>query len=153
MTTTGSSYGHPISAPRRLLARVRDVMAGAAPTISAEDRLGEIVKIIATDMVAEVCSVYVRRSGDQLELFATQGLKPSAVHNTRLYFGEGIIGDVAAAARPFALSDAQEHPNFAYRPETGEEIYHSMMGVPVLRAGRVIGVLAVQNRTRRQYTD
>jgi phosphotransferase system enzyme I (PtsP) len=152
MSTTGSSYGHPISAPRRLLARVRDVMA-AGGSLSAEARLDRIVRIIATDMVAEVCSAYVRRSGDQLELFATQGLKPSAVHNTRLYFGEGIVGDIAAAARPFALSDAQQHPNFAYRPETGEEVYHSMMGVPVLRAGRVIGVLAVQNRTRRQYTD
>ena len=154
MTTTGPSHGPPISAPRRLLARVRDVMAGAAGSDqSAEERLGEIVRIIAADMVAEVCSAYVRRAGDQLELFATQGLKPSAVHATRLYFGEGIIGDIAAAARPFALADAQEHPNFAYRPETGEEIYHSMMGVPVLRGGRVIGVIAVQNRTRRQYTE
>jgi phosphotransferase system enzyme I (PtsP) len=155
MTTPSSTYGHPVSAPRRLLARVRDVMSGAAGygSRSAEERLQQVVEVIATDMVAEVCSAYVRRAGDQLELYATQGLKPSAVHTTRLYFGEGIIGDIAASARPFALSDAQEHPNFAYRPETGEEVYHSMMGVPVLRAGRVVGVLAVQNRTRRQYTE
>jgi len=104
-------------------------------------------------MVAEVCSVYVRRPGDVLELFATQGLKPTAVHNTRLAIGEGIIGDIAATARPFALADAQSHPNFAYRPETGEEIFHSMMGVPILRGGRVIGVVAVQNRTQRHYVD
>jgi phosphotransferase system, enzyme I, PtsP len=153
MSTTGSSYGHPVSASRRLLARVRDVMSGAAGALPAEQRLQQVVQIIAADMVAEVCSAYVRRAGDQLELFATQGLKPSAVHATRLYFGEGIIGDIAASARPFALSDAQEHPNFAYRPETGEEVYHSMMGVPVLRGGRVVGVLAVQNRTRRQYAE
>ncbi len=129
-------------------------MAGAnGGATSAEDRLDEIVRIIATDMVAEVCSAYVRRAGDQLELFATQGLKPSAVHATKLCFGEGIIGDIAARARPFALADAQEHPNFAYRPETGEKIYLSLMGVPVLRVGRVIGVIAVQNRARRQYTE
>ncbi len=139
-----------LSAPRRLLARVRDVMAGAAP---AQERLDDIVKIIAADMVAEVCSVYVRRGGDVLELFATQGLEPSAVHKTRLQFGEGIVGDVAQKARAFALADAQQHPNFVYRPETGEEIYHSMMGVPVLRAGRVAGVIAVQNRTQRHYTE
>ena len=139
-----------LSAPRRLLARVRDVMAGTAP---AQERLDDIVKIIAADMVAEVCSVYVRRGGDVLELFATQGLEPSAVHKTRLQFGEGIVGDVAQKARAFALADAQQHPNFAYRPETGEEIYHSMMGVPVLRAGRVAGVIAVQNRTQRHYTE
>jgi len=125
-------------------------MAGAAP---AQERLDDIVKIIAADMVAEVCSVYVRRGGDVLELFATQGLEPSAVHKTRLQFGEGIVGDVAQKARAFALADAQQYPNFVYRPETGEEIYHSMMGVPVLRAGRVAGVIAVQNRTQRHYTE
>ena len=139
-----------LSAPRRLLARVRDVMASAVP---AQERLDDIVKIIAADMVAEVCSVYVRRGGDMLELFATQGLEQSAIHKTRLRFGEGIVGDVAQKARAFALADAQQHSNFVYRPETGEEIYHSMMGVPVLRAGRVAGVVAVQNRTQRHYTE
>ncbi|MBI1985295.1 MAG: GAF domain-containing protein, partial [Rhodospirillales bacterium] len=120
---------------------------------SAERRLDKLTEIIAADMVAEVCSIYVRRPGDVLELFATKGLKPTAVHVTRLSVGEGLIGEIAARARPFALADAQEHPSFAYRPETGEEIYFSLMGVPILRGGRVIGVLAVQNRTRRQYQE
>jgi len=88
-----------------------------------------------------------------LELFATEGLKPEAVHRTRLRVGEGLVGDIASHARPLALADAQSHPNFAYRPETGEEIYRSLMGVPILRGGRVIGVLVVQNRTARQYTE
>ena len=137
-------------APRRLLARVRDLMAD---TGTAEQRLDQIAEIVAADLVAEVCSIYVRRAGDILELFATRGLKPSAVHTTRLRIGEGIIGEIAAMARPFALADAQEHPSFAYRPETGEEVFHSMMGVPILRSSRVIGVMAVQNRTRRNYTE
>ena len=137
-------------APRRLLARVRDLMAD---TGTAEQRLDQIAEIVAADLVAEVCSIYVRRAGDILELFATRGLKPSAVHNTRLRIGEGIIGEIAALARPFALADAQQHPSFAYRPETGEEVFHSMMGVPILRSGRVIGVMAVQNRTRRNYNE
>ncbi len=142
--------GPAAAVSRRLLARVRDVMAGPG---TAEQRLDMLTEIIAADMVAEVCSIYVRRPGDVLELFATRGLKPTAVHVTRLSVGEGLIGEIAARARPFALADAQEHPNFAYRPETGEEIYFSLMGVPILRGGRVIGVLAVQNRTRRQYQD
>lgn len=139
-----------VSGPRRLLKRVRDVMAGPG---TAEERLGQIVTIIAADMVAEVCSVYVMRAGEVLELFATCGLSPEAVHLTRLRVGEGIVGYVAAHARPLNLKDAQSHPNFAYRPETGEDIYHSMIGVPILRGGRIIGVLAVQNRTERQYTE
>ena len=104
-------------------------------------------------MVAEVCSVYVMRAGEVLELFATEGLRPEAVHRTRLRVGEGLVGVIAATARPLALADAQSHPDFAYRPETGEEIYHSLMGVPILRGGRVLGVLVVQNRTPRHYTE
>lgn len=135
---------------RRLLAKLRDVMAGSG---TAEERLAKVVKLIAADMVAEVCSCYVMRAGEVLELFATEGLKKSAVHHTRLRVGEGLVGDVAAHARPLALADAQSHPNFAYRPETGEEIFHSLVGVPILRSGRVIGVLVVQNRSKRHYTD
>lgn len=136
--------------PRQLLRRLRDMMAAKA---SAQERLNEVVRIIAADMVAEVCSVYIRRAGDVLELFATQGLNPQAVHRTRLRVGEGLVGDIAAHARSLSLDDAQSHPQFAYRPETGEEIYHSFMGVPIVQAGRVLGVLTVQNKTRRTYTE
>ena len=137
-------------ASRQLLRRLRDIMAGEG---TAQERLDRIVKIIAAEMVAEVCSAYVRRAGDILELCATEGLRREAVHRTTLRIGEGLVGDIAAEARPLALADAQSHPNFAYRPETGEEIYHSLMGVPILREGRVQGVLVVQNRTQRQYTE
>ncbi|MGE5514652.1 MAG: phosphoenolpyruvate--protein phosphotransferase [Bacteroidota bacterium] len=138
------------SVSRRLLARLRDVMAGGG---TAEERLDKVVTLIAADMVAEVCSCYVMRAGEVLELFATEGLNKSAVHKTRLRVGEGLVGDIAAHARPLALADAQSHAMFAYRPETGEELFHSLMGVPIIRAGRVIGVLVVQNRTMRHYTD
>ena len=133
-----------------LLKRLRDTMARG---VSAEETLGEVVRMVANEMVAEVCSIYLLRAGEVLELFATQGLNPSAVHRTRLRVGEGLVGDIAAHGRSLALDDAQHHPQFAYRPETGEEIYHSLAGVPIVRSGRVLGVLAVQNRTRRQYDE
>lgn len=147
-TPTAASPG-PISG-RQMLKRLRDVMAGEG---SAQERLDQIVRVIAGDIVAEVCSIYVRRSGQMLELCATEGLNPDAVHQTRLRIGEGLVGVIASTARPVALSEAQTHPNFAYRPETGEEIYHSFLGVPVLRSNRVLGVLAVQNRTHRHYNE
>lgn len=147
----GTAPGSPTtSGSRRLLRRLRDVMAGSG---AAQERLDKIVRIIAADMVAEVCSAYVMRAGEVLELFATEGLRLEAVHQTRLRVGEGIVGTIAATGRPLALSDAQSHPAFAYRPETGEEIYHSLMGAPLLRSGRVLGVLVVQNRTQRHYTE
>ena len=145
-----STQGGGTTGARLLLRRLRALMAEGG---TAEERLRRIVRTIAAGMVAEVCSAYVMRPGEVLELFATEGLKLEAVHRTRLRVGEGLVGDIASHARPLALADAQSHPNFAYRPETGEEIYRSLMGVPILRGGRVIGVLVVQNRTARQYTE
>ena len=136
--------------PRNLLRQIREAMAGASP---AQDRLDTVVRIIAQSMVAEVCSIYLRRASGELELFATQGLKREAVHTTRLRPGEGLVGEVARMAAPISLSDAPSHPSFAYRPETGEDPYHAFLGAPLLRGGRAIGVLVVQNRSERRYDD
>jgi phosphotransferase system enzyme I (PtsP) len=124
-----------------------------AEPIGAQDRLDKIVTLIAANMVAEVCSIYVLRADNVLELFATEGLQASAVHRATLTVGRGLVGLIAAEARPLNLPDAQSHPAFAYLPETGEEIYHSFLGVPVLRAGRTLGVVVVQNRSYRTYAE
>jgi phosphotransferase system enzyme I (PtsP) len=139
-----------LGGPRVLLRRLREVMA---EPVSAQDRLDKVVVLIAANMVAEVCSVYVLRVDGTLELYATEGLKREAVHQTVLKADEGLVGLVASEADPMNLSDAQAHPAFSYRAETGEEIYHSFLGVPILRAGNTLGVLVVQNRARRTYTE
>lgn len=137
-------------APRRVLRQLRDLMAAPG---TAGERLAAVVNVIADGLEAEVCSIYVLRPGQVLELYATRGLKQEAVHKTRLNVGEGLVGDIAAHARPLALSNAQAHPQFAYKPETGEEIFHSLMGVPIQRGGGVLGVLVVQNRSFREYIE
>jgi phosphotransferase system, enzyme I, PtsP len=136
--------------PRVLLRRLRETMAEPE---TAQKRLNKITTLIANNMVAEVCSIYVMRPGDVLELYASEGLRPEAVHKSKLKVGEGLVGLIALDAIGLNISDAQHHPSFKYLPETGEEIYQSFLGVPVLRGGAVIGVLVVQNRTQRQYTD
>ncbi len=140
----------PPAGPRVLLRRLREVMA---EPISAQARLDKIVTLIAANMVAEVCSAYVLRSDGVLELYATEGLKHEAVHRASLRVGQGLVGTIARDALPLNLSDAQKHPAFQYLPETGEEIYNSFLGVPILRAGRTLGVLVVQNRARRTYHE
>jgi len=124
-----------------------------AEPVSAQARLDKIVVLIASNMVAEVCSVYVLRADATLELFATEGLNREAVHLTTMRSGEGLVGLIAQRAEPLALSEAQAHPAFSYKPETGEEIYHSFLGVPILRGGNTLGVLVVQNRASRTYSE
>lgn len=133
--------------PRRLLSRLRDLRARAAAP------LPELVRLVAAELVSEVCSVYVQRPGDILELAATEGLNPSAIGRTRLRVGEGIVGLCAATAAVMNLPDAQNHPSFAYRPETGEDPFASLLAVPVRRSGRTLGVLVVQNRLPRHFTE
>jgi len=142
----------PVAAggPRLLLRRLREIMAEQT---SAQDRLDKLVTVIATIMVAEVCSIYLRRAGKALELFATEGLNRAAVHNTRLKEGEGLVGLVAETAEPVNLSDAPADPHFSYRPETGEDPYKSFLGVPIVRGGQVFGVLTVQNRQAILYSE
>lgn len=139
-----------LAGPRVLLRRLREVMA---EPINAQERLDKIVVLIAANVVAEVCSVYILRADGVLELYATEGLNRDAVHKTSLKVGEGLVGLIAADARPLNLPNAQAHPAFAYRPETGEEAYNSFLGVPILRAGRTLGVLVVQNQSHRTYFE
>ena len=116
-------------------------------------RLDTIVKQVAGHMVADVCSIYVKRFDGSLELFATEGLNAEAVHNTFMKRGEGLVGRCAELAQPVNEADAQNHPSFSYRPETGEEVYHSLLAVPVKRGGDVLGVLVVQNKAAREYLE
>ena len=139
-----------IGGPRVLLRQLRETMA---EPLASQDRLNKIVDLIATNMHADVCSFYVLRDDGALELFATRGLKLTAVHMTTLRLGEGLVGHIAAEAEPLSLSNAPAHPSFAYRPETGEDPFKAFLGVPVLRAGQTLGVLVVQNRDSRTYGE
>jgi phosphotransferase system enzyme I (PtsP) len=139
-----------MSGPRVLLRQLRETMA---EPLASQDRLDKIVTLIATNMHTDVCSFYVLRDDNALELFATFGLKRESVHMTTLRLGEGLVGLIAAEAEPLNLDDAPNHPAFAYRPETGEDPFSAFLGVPVLRAGQTLGVLVVQNRDRRVYGE
>lgn len=130
--------------------RLRAVMAADMDT---EARLQQVVRLIANTMVADVCSIYRRTQDDRLELIATEGLRADAVHRTFMSLEEGLVGQIAMTAQPLSIQDAPLHPHFSYRPETGEDPYNAFLGVPILRGGRVIGVLTVQNQSTRQYEN
>ena len=134
---------------REILTGLHDIMAKRG---SAQSKLDRVADLIAEAMNSEVCSIYLLRDNN-LELFATHGLRKEAVHVTRLKMGEGLVGTIAGEARILNLAEAAEHPAFAYRPETGEERFHSFAGVPIVRLESPIGVLAVQNAEPRRYED
>src|SRR3569623_3117659 len=138
-----------VTSAREILTGLHDVMASRA---SAQAKLNKVVKIIADAMASEVCAIYILRDGVR-ELYATVGLIQSAVHVTRLALGEGLVGTIARDVAVLNLAEAESHPAFAYRPETGEETFHSFAGVPIIHRESAIGVLSVQHRDPRRYAD
>src|SRR5947209_4066956 len=142
----------PLSAAtsaREILTGLHAIMASRG---SAQSKLDKVVDLIAGKMHSDVCSIYLLRDNN-LELFATHGLRKEAVHVTRLHMGEGLVGTIAAEGRVLNLAEAAHRPGFAYRPETGEERFHSFAGVPIMRLESPIGVLAVQHAEPRRYED
>ena len=138
-----------ISAARLILTRLHDVMASRS---NAQTKLNTVVEVIGEGLDSEVCSVYLLREG-MLELFATKGLAQTAVHVTRMDIGEGLVGTIAETSEMLNLAEATAHPDFSYRPETGEDKYHSFAGVPIVRRERAIGVLCVQHADPRRYEE
>ena len=134
---------------RKLLGRLRDAMAG---DVAGQARLDRITHLIATSMGCEVCSIYLFRDEETLELCATEGLKKDAVHQTRMRIGEGLVGRVAMKGRVVNTPDAPQAKGFRYMPETGEEIFSSFLGVPIQRLGDTLGVLVVQSKTAREFS-
>lgn len=136
-------------AARRILTELHDVMAARS---NAQAKLNRVVNVIGHNLDSEVCSIYLLREG-ALELFATRGLNQAAVHVTRLAMGEGLVGTIAERIETLNLDEAAAHPDFAYKPETGEELFHSFAGVPIIRRERAVGVLCVQHADPRRYEE
>jgi phosphotransferase system, enzyme I, PtsP len=138
-----------VSAARQILTSLHEVMASRN---HAQGKLNQVVELIGESLHSEVCSIYLLREG-MLELFATRGLNQDAVHVTRLAIGEGLVGSLAEHVETLNLAEAAAHPDFSYRPETGEDKFHSFAGVPIVRMERAVGVLAVQHVEPRRYEE
>ena len=134
---------------RKLLGRLRDAMAGDD---TGQARLDNITALIASSIGSEVCSIYLFRDEETLELCATEGLNPEAVHQTRMRLGEGLVGRVARRGQVINTPNAPQAKGFRFMPETGEEVYSSFLGVPILRLGETLGVLVVQSKNAREYS-
>ncbi len=138
-----------VAAARTILTRLHEVMASRS---HAQAKLNTVVEVIGGSLDSEVCSIYLLREG-MLELFATRGLAQEAVHVTRMAIGEGLVGTIAGNVDTLNLAEATAHPDFSYRPETGEEKFHSFAGVPIVRRERAVGVLCVQHVDPRRYEE
>ncbi|MBT3620880.1 MAG: phosphoenolpyruvate--protein phosphotransferase [Porticoccaceae bacterium] len=137
-----------------MLSSLRTIVQEVNSARSLPEVLAIIVKEVRGAMNAGVCSVYLFDDADQrYVLMATEGLRQESIGKVRLAMREGLVGLVAVKEEPLNLQDADQHPNFSYFEETGEAPFHSFLGVPIIHHRKVLGVLVLQQETRRRFAS
>ena len=133
---------------------LEDIGTLIARSHDLQETLQDITKTIADRMNADVCSLYMLDPQDKrLTLWATTGLDRAAVGKVSMSTEEGLCGLVIEKMEPVLATDAMLHPRNKYFPETGEERFHSFLGLPVVERHDPLGVLIVQSRSRRRFSQ
>ncbi len=135
------------------LAALREITRAVSRAWSLDETLALITRKTARVMDADSCSIYLLTDDEELLLKATTGLAPDAVGRARLKMGEGLTGHAAKLGKPVAASHAAHDPRFKYLPETKEAAFQSLLAVPLLARGKVIGAINIQTRTEREYAS
>ena len=133
---------------------LRRIVQEVNASVSLHDSLDIMVKHVAEAMHVDVCSIYLLdERNHRYILMASKGLKPEAVGNVSLATSEGLVGLVGQREEIVNLDSASKHERFAYLPETGEELYNSFLGIPVMYRRKVMGVLVVQNKEQQDFSE
>jgi len=133
---------------------LEDISAITARSEDLQETLQRIVEVVAERAGTDVCSLYILdQRAQRLTLWATTGLAPSSVGKVTMSVEEGLTGMAIEKMEPVMAVDALTHPRYKFFPETGEEKYHSFLGVPIVERGTPIGVLVVQTLRRRKFSS
>lgn len=135
-----------------LITAKRILMSAAQATDSAS-LMRLIVERIRTALSVDVCSLYVMDEQGELVLTATLGLSEESIGTTRMAPGQGLVGTIAQRQHPLNLDNAEHHPRFRYFEQTGEENFQGFLGVPIIHLGQTLGVLVVQVKETRRFTE
>lgn len=136
------------------LSTLQDISALILQSHDLDETLNNIVDIVAQRARSEVCSLYLLEKDQRtLTLRATKGLDQSAIGNVSLNVGEGLTGTVAEEQRLLAVEEPQDHPRYRYFSETREEQFHTYVGIPLFDRNQTLGVLVVQTREPRQFSE
>ena len=137
-----------------MLDQLRVIVQRVNAAKNLQSALNIIVRRVREALNTQVCSVYLFDTDiNSHVLMASEGLKAQAVGHVSLEIGEGLVGLVAKHAEPINLQDASPHPSYHYIEETGEEVFHAFLGVPIIHHRSVLGVLVVQHEERRAFDE
>ena len=136
------------------LSTLQDISTLILQSHDLDETIDNIVRLVAERASSDVCSLYLlEEDQNTLLLRATKGLDPAAVGKVRLKIGEGLTGQVAKERRVLAIEEPQNHPHYRYFAETKEEQFHTFVGIPLFDRSQSIGVLVIQTREARRFTE
>ncbi len=136
-----------------MLSQLREIVEKVSRVVDVHAALDLLVKETCLALRTECCTVYFANEEKQrLELMATQGLnfRGNSIH---IKFSEGLVGRVKRTAEPLNLAEVAKHPDFKFFPQLGEDIYHSFLGTPIIYRKQVLGVLVIQQKTPRLFSE
>ena len=137
-----------------MLTTLRQIIEDILKEKSISKALELLVKETKDSLGVDCCSLYLAEyDRNRFRLVASEGLAKESVGKVVLRFGEGLVGLVGKRNEVLNLANAQDHPNFKYIPEVGEEEFKSFLGVPIVHEGTILGVLIVQQKQSRQFND
>lgn len=136
---------------RAQLTALREITRAISAAWSLDQILTLITRKTAKMMDVDSCSIYLVADEDYLVLKATTGLAADAIGHARLKLGEGLTGHAAKLGKPVAASHASRDPHFKLLPETHESMFQSLLAMPLVSRGNVIGAMNVQTRQGREY--
>ncbi len=138
---------------QKLILTLKHLFQESAVAPNAKARVEGIVSQVRSAMEVAVCSLYLVNERGLLTLVATEGLNPASVGKIQLPIGRGLVGRIAETKHPLNVLSASADPHFVYFPDSGEEIYEAFLGAPVVHAGELVGVLVVEQKERRKFTE
>jgi len=135
-----------------------DVLRSIVQEVNAATDLPSALKTVVSrvqhTLNTNACAIYLLdKEQGVFVLRAAKGLNSESIGQVKLAPSQGLVGLVGARAEPLNLENADQHPNFQYFPETGEEKYHSFLGVPIMHHRNVLGVLLAQSHSKDKFTD
>jgi uroporphyrinogen-III synthase len=139
---------------RAQFSALREITRAISAAWSLDQILALITRKVARVLDVDSCSIYLLEENDHyLVLKSTTGLAPESIGRAKLKLGEGLTGHAAKTGKPVSASHASRDPHFKYLPETKESTFESLLAVPLIARGKVIGAINVQTRKVREYSE
>jgi serine phosphatase RsbU (regulator of sigma subunit) len=142
----------PRKAAAERLREIESIVDTRLSRLDVEDLLGELLDRVREALDADTAAVLLLdEPTGQLVATAARGIEAEVRQGVRIPLGRGFAGRIAATRRPVTVEDLEAAD--VVNPILREAGIRSLLGVPLLAGGRLLGVLHVGTLVPRRFTE